>query len=125
MLDTHTFLWFINNTPELSITAKTLIEDADNDVYLSIGSLWEIGIKVSIGKLNVPQPLDGFMNRELAINQIKLIAINLRHIQEITILPFHHRAPFDRMLIAQSIVEQMPIISADRVLDNYGVKRLW
>jgi PIN domain nuclease of toxin-antitoxin system len=124
IIDTHTFLWFINEQPELSATIKTLIE-SDTDVLLSVVSLWEIAVKVSIGKMTLPDAFERFIPEQLMINDIEILPIALPHLTLISALPFHHRDPFDRLLIAQSIVEDLPITSIDKAFDAYGVNRIW
>lgn len=125
LLDTHTFLWFITDNPQLSSTAKTLIETPDNDRVLSMGSVWEMAIKLSLGKLTITQPFDIFLSHQLEINGIELLHIELAHITAILNLPLHHRDPFDRLIIAQSLVEQIPLLSADSTFDHYPIQRLW
>jgi PIN domain nuclease of toxin-antitoxin system len=125
LLDTHAFLWFVNNEGSLSNTARLLIEDADNQPILSIASIWEMAVKVSKGKLELPKPVEVFSVEQLKINFMSLMAINISHIAVVARLPLHHKDPFDRMLIAQSMAEELPIISADAVFDAYGVQRLW
>jgi PIN domain nuclease of toxin-antitoxin system len=125
LLDTHSFLWFIDNNPKLSAHAKTLIEDGTNEVSLSVASLWEIGIKLSLGKLTVSLPFDTFMSQQLEQNNIALLDLKISHVAAITNLPFHHRDPFDRLIIAQAMVEQIPIVGLDLAFDNYPVVRLW
>jgi len=124
LLDTHTFLWFVNDDPQLSIDAKRLLE-SDVDLLLSVGSLWEIAIKVSIGKLSLPDSYDKFIPQQVALNDIEILPINLAHLEVVATLPFHHRDPFDRLLIAQAMVESVLIVSADGMFDSYGVNREW
>jgi PIN domain nuclease of toxin-antitoxin system len=124
LLDTHAFLWFIDDNPSLSARAKALLE-SEADLLLSVASLWEIAIKVSIGKLILTQPYDVFMRRQLTDNDIKILPINLAHLGAVSTLPFHHRDPFDRLLIAQAMIEQLPIVSVDAAFDVYTVNRLW
>jgi PIN domain nuclease of toxin-antitoxin system len=125
LLDTHTFLWFINNDANLSPLAKTLIEDGQNSIALSIASVWEISIKLSLAKLTVPQPPLQFIENELRKNRIAVLAVGFRHLENLIVLPFHHRDPFDRLIIAQAVSESMPIISRDAAFDAYPVQRLW
>ena len=125
LLDTHTFLWFINDDPKLSATAKTLIEEPGNVIYLSAASLWEIAIKVSLGKLKVPLPFTDFIKEQLRENSIVLLEIKPEHTGIVATLPFHHRDPFDRLIIAQSLHEKLPVIGKDEIFDVYGVKRHW
>jgi PIN domain nuclease of toxin-antitoxin system len=124
LLDTHTFLWFIDANPRLSLQAKALLE-SDADLLLSVGSLWEISIKVSTGKLTLAQPFDIFVPQQLADNDIEILPISLAHLGVVSMLPFHHRDPFDRLLIAQAMIEQLPIVSVDTAFDAYSVARLW
>lgn len=124
LLDTHTFLWFIEDNPRLSVKAKALLE-SDADLLLSIACLWEIAIKISIGKLALTQPLDVFLQQQLTDNEIEILPINLAHLVRLSLLPLHHRDPFDRLLIAQAMVENIPVVSIDPVFDTYSIKRLW
>lgn len=124
LLDTHTFLWFIDDSPRLSARAKVLLE-SDADLLLSVASLWEFAIKASIGKLKLAQPYNVFVPQQLADNEIEILPISLAHLEIISSLPFYHRDPFDRLIIAQAMIEQLPIISIDVVFDAYAVKRLW
>lgn len=124
LLDTHTFLWFIDDTPKLSAAAKKLLE-SDVDLMISAASLWEIAIKVSIGKLTLTQPFQEFIPDQLNRNSVKLLAISIAHLALVSSLPFHHRDPFDRLMVAQAISEQLSIVSVDDKFDLYGVNRLW
>ncbi len=125
LLDTHSFLWFVGNSPKLSGKARQLIHDLNNEVYLSIASVWEMGIKVSIGKMSLTQPIKSFVTSQLSANRINLLAIELDEIETISQMPLHHKDPFDRLLAAQSLVRGMPIISIDSKLDFYAVNRIW
>jgi len=125
LLDTHSFLWFINGSPQISTSARTLIEDASNQPFLSVASLWEMAIKVSIGKLSLGRPFETLIPQQLGLNGIALLGITISHTAVVTKLPFHHRDPFDRLLIAQAMVEQIPIVSGDTAFDMYTVTRLW
>lgn len=125
LLDTHTFLWFINADSSLSATAQAIIEAGDNVIFLSVASLWEMAIKVSLGKLEVPLPFAKFMLEQMRENNIALHGIQIEHIGLVATLPFHHRDPFDRLIIAQGLTEQIPIIGKDDIFDAYGVQRLW
>lgn len=125
LLDTHTFLWFINDDPLLSPIAKRLIESPENAVYLSIASVWEMAIKVSLGKLEVPSPFTDFIDAQVQENSISILAIKTSHAGIVTNLPFHHRDPFDRLIIAQARSEGYTLISRDEIFDRYGVERRW
>ncbi len=124
LLDTHIFLWFINNDPQLSPTARTLLE-SDVDLVLSAASLWEIAIKVSIGKMTLPKPFEIFIPEQLQQNQIEILPIAVNHLTNVSTLPFHHKDPFDRLLVAQSFAEGIPIVSVDTMFDQYNVNRRW
>jgi PIN domain nuclease of toxin-antitoxin system len=124
LLDTHTFLWFVNDSVQLSLEAKSLLE-SEVDLYLSIASLWEIAIKVRTGKMTLPKPFDEYLPQQIQLNEIEVLPIDLRHLSVITTLPLHHRDPFDRLLIAQAMVEQAMIVSADVAFDQYGINRSW
>jgi PIN domain nuclease of toxin-antitoxin system len=124
LLDTHAFLWFVNDDPQLSLAAKTLME-SEVDLLLSVASLWEVSIKVGTGKLDLPKLFDVFIPEQLELNEIELLPIELKHLTPLTSLPLHHRDPFDRLLISQSLVEELTILSADKIFDRYAVNRSW
>jgi PIN domain nuclease of toxin-antitoxin system len=125
LLDTHAFLWFIANDPRLGSHAQSLIQDPGNRRLLSMASLWEIAIKVSLGKLTLAQPLGQFVPLQLQLNQIEVLAIELPHVTAVGTMPFHHRDPFDRLIAAQCHIENLPIVSADTAFDSYSVRRVW
>jgi PIN domain nuclease of toxin-antitoxin system len=108
----------------LSISARTTIEQTET-LYLSPASHWEIAIKIALGKYALPEPFAQFMGRELADNDMTILSIEISHTAQLTTLPFHHRDPFDRLIIAQALAEELPIISIDSQFDAYGVKRVW
>jgi PIN domain nuclease of toxin-antitoxin system len=125
LLDAHALLWFLDDDPLLSGTAKKLIEDPSNHKFVSVASCWEIAIKVGLKKLDLGEPATTFLPRELTANHFDLLKIELRHATFVEMLPPHHKDPFDRLLVAQAIIEAMPIVSVDVALDPYGVTRLW
>ena len=125
LLDTHTFLWFVLNASQLSRVADALITDPSNDVLISPATYWEIAIKVGKQKLDLFAPYDDFMMRGIQGNDFEILPIEPRHTSLLTRLPMHHKDPFDRLLVAQALVEQIPIVSTDSALDDYGVTRLW
>ncbi len=125
LLDTHAFLWFITDDPQLSTVAKGHISDANNEVLVSPASYWEIAIKVRLGKYPLSVPYETFITRGIEGNGFKVLPIEPRHTSVLTTMPFHHRDPFDRLIVAQAQVEQVPIVSVDAILDTYGVTRLW
>lgn len=107
----------------MSIDAKSLIE-SDVDLLLSIASLWEIAIKASIGKLAIPNTYDQFIPQQVQLNCMEILPISMAHLAVVTTLPFHHRDPFDRLLIAQSMVEKVSIVSADEIFDSYEISSI-
>lgn len=125
LLDTHAFLWFIMGSSNLSASARALIEDEASERFLSVASLWEMAIKVSLGKLTLSAPLDALIPQQLNLNGIDLLGIRVERAAVVSTLPFHHRDPFDRLIIAQATVEDMPVVSVDPAFDMYAVKRLW
>lgn len=125
LLDTHAYLWFVGNDPRLSVKARDVIEDGGTVPFLSIAAVWEMAIKVSIGKLTPHVPFTVLIADQLARNDIILLDITVPHTLHVAQLPMLHRDPFDRMLIAQAMVEQIPIISADAAFDAYPITRIW
>lgn len=121
LLDTHTFLWFVNDNPKLSNHFKDLIEDTNNVSYLSVASLWEMSIKFNLGKLTLDPNYEEFVDREVNTSTIQLLNIELEHLRINSTLPFHHRDPFDRLIIAQSMAEDIPIVTVDSAFDKYEV----
>lgn len=125
LLDTQAFLWFVLNDARLSPTARTLLVDPANELLLSPASYWEIAIKVSLGKYQVPGSFKDFMDQQIAVNRLSILPITVAHSAVVASLPFHHRDPFDRLLVAQSLAENVPMVSSDPVVDAYGVTRHW
>lgn len=125
LLDTHTFLWFTLDDPALSRFAKTLIEDPANEIEISPATYWEIAIKIGNGKYSLPAPFTQFMEQQLLVNDFKILPITIQHASALIQMPKHHKDPFDRILVAQSLVESIPIVSGDVALDAYGVTRNW
>jgi PIN domain nuclease of toxin-antitoxin system len=127
LLDTHAMYWYIEGDPQLSATARTQIQDASNEVLISPASYWEIAIKISIGKWQLNRPYDEFI--DIGLNQygFKILPILPAHTARLIGLPFRakHRDPFDHLLVAQALAEQVGIVSADSDLDGYGVQRIW
>lgn len=125
MLDTHTFLWWIDGSDRLSQNAMNLLADPKRGFFLSVASIWELAIKIRLEKINLSEPLDQFVVNEMKRNKFRSLDITIRHVTGVSTLPLHHRDPFDRLIISQSLVEGMPILGADRIFDAYGVERLW
>jgi PIN domain nuclease of toxin-antitoxin system len=125
LLDTHAFLWFLLDDPQLNATAQAVIVDPLNTVEVSPASFWEIAIKIGLQKYTLPEPYQAFMEREIADNDFRILPIEPKHTALLTTMPHHHKDPFDRLLVAQAIVEGIPLVSADVQLDAYGVTRIW
>lgn len=127
LLDTHTLIWFFAGDSQLSNTARILIEDEDNNKLVSIASIWEMAIKESKGHLNLSLPLHEYIGQKLSLEDFNLLNINLDHLSEIVTMPFYHKDPFDRLLIAQAIREGIPILSKDSAFDAYSknINLIW
>jgi PIN domain nuclease of toxin-antitoxin system len=125
LLDSHTIIWFFQDDPLLSGRARSLIEDPVNRKWVSIASCWEIAIKVGLGKLKLGEPTRPYLERAIVRSNFDWLPITLEHATEVESLPPHHKDPFDRLLIAQAIVEGIPIISVDAAFDAYPVQRVW
>lgn len=125
LLDTHTVLWFWWDDPQPSTTAKALICDPNNRKLVSLATPWEVAIKVSLKKLDIGGPYPGFFPQHMRLNNFEWLNTADNHLAVVAGLPFHHRDPFDRLIIAQSIADGMPVVSADTAFDPYPVRRLW
>jgi PIN domain nuclease of toxin-antitoxin system len=118
-------LWFVLSDPNLTVQAKLVVEDPANVVLISPASYWEIAIKISAGRYRLNRSYEEFWQRGMVDNNIGVLPIDLRHTAKLVSLPFHHKDPFDRLLVAQALVEQIPLVSGDAMLDAYGIKRIW
>ena len=125
LLDTHAFIWLVTDDPRLSGTARKYILDGRTRLYLSSASVWEIIIKCTIGKLTLPGTPEHFISRQLTLNQIEELPITFKHAFHIHQLPDIHKDPFDRMLVAQSVAEKLPIITIDPIISRYDIKTIW
>ena len=125
LLDTHAFLWFVLGDSQLSAAARTLISDPKNDVFVSPATFWEVALKVSIGKYALAVPFEDFVRHGIDDNDFELLPIEIRHAAQLLTLPFHHKDPFDRMLIAQALADGLTLVSNEALFDAYGVKRHW
>ena len=126
LLDTSAFIWYVSSHRELSDPAKEIIGGSDNSVYLSLVSVWELAIKFRTGKLElIPPPFSNWVDRELAANNFRLLDIKIQHIKRVADLPLVHRDPFDRLIVAQSLAEDLPIITNDKIFDAYHIQRIW
>ena len=125
LLDTHTLLWLVEDDPQLSQTALDLLVDPGNELLLSPATYWELAIKISIRKYQLTDPLADYMAEAVQLYGLSILSIDVKHAEAIVTLPHHHKDPFDRLLVAQALVEQIPIVSSDDQLDAYGVTRIW
>jgi PIN domain nuclease of toxin-antitoxin system len=125
LLDTHTFLWWTTNDPRLSPAARAFIMDGRNEVYFSVASAWEIAIKAARGRLGLPSAPDRYVTERLRSNGFKRLPIQMSHALEVYHLPPNHADPFDRLLIAQSRLENLPLLSGDGAISSYDVKTIW
>src|SRR5271168_3089468 len=125
LLDTHALLWWLSDDPALTTSARKTITDTKNAVYVSAASAWEIATKVRLGKLPTAVDLASDFAGQIEREGLQLLPISADHGIRAGLLPGPHKDPFDRMLIAQAQVENVPIVSNDRALDGYGVRRLW
>jgi PIN domain nuclease of toxin-antitoxin system len=125
LLDTHAFIWWDNDKSQLSQPALDACLDQSNTLFLSIASIWEMQIKIQTGKLSFTIPLEQRIIEQTRINGLKILPIRQKHIYTLAVLPDHHRDPFDRLLIAQSIYEKMTLISHDAQIKQYSLQLLW
>ena len=125
LLDTHAWLWWNQDGPELSRAARRAIASPHNECWLSMASAWDMAVKIANGKLTLEGDLEHFLPEQMAENGFAILPIGIRHVARTVKLPFHHRDPFDRLIIAQALVEGLTVVSADRVFLKYGVRRIW
>ena len=125
ILDTHVFIWWTLTPEKLSSTVINLINNDYNRLLLSIASIWEMQIKITIGKLYFDKSLSDIVGSQRNINDVQILPVELEHIWQLDNLPLHHKDPFDRMLIAQAISENIPILSIDSVFYQYPVQIIW
>ncbi|MCL5044218.1 MAG: type II toxin-antitoxin system VapC family toxin [Deltaproteobacteria bacterium] len=126
LLDTHAFLWWIADDPQLSPRARRILGASANEVYFSAASGWEIAIKARLGRLSVAgADVESFVAQQVAANGFQVLPINLAHALKTYSLPDHHKDPFDRLLVAQAATEELALVSADRQLAAYKVRIVW
>ena len=124
-LDTHAFLWMVTDDKRLSRRARAVIADRSNELFLSAAGAWELVLKAQAGKLELEGGAVVFLRQELAANAISLLPIDLPHVVQLAELPPLHHDPFDRLLIAQAQVEELPVLTADRAIKKYSVRTIW
>jgi PIN domain nuclease of toxin-antitoxin system len=124
LLDTHVFIWWADQQESLSATAPSALKDEANELVLSVASVWEMQIKVQLGKLKLSRLLRELVESQVETNDLKILRVELAHVLVLDTLPFHHKDPFDRMLIAQSIQENLTLVSSDPQFPAYSVELL-
>ncbi len=125
LLDTHAFLWWILDTPKLPPQVRGIISDGDNELFFSAASCWEIAIKAQLGRIKLPAKPDIFISEQLSINAVQALPIQISHALHVFNLPLLHSDPFDRMIIAQAQMEDLPILTSDPLIAKYKVKVIW
>ena len=125
LLDTHTFLWFVLDDPGISTEAKLIIEDSKNKIYFSAASAWEIAIKTKLARLKIKGEIESFIIEQLSANSFAPLSITISHSLYTERLPQIHKDPFDRILISQSKLEDLPLISKNKVIRKYKVRSIW
>ena len=125
LIDSHALICYVDQDKLLSHASQAAISDPANDLLLSAGSIWEIGIKIGLGKLVLTQPFKRWMNQAISDLDVTVLPLTVQYVDVQLSLPKHHGDPFDRLIVAQAIIEQVPIISADANLDAYGITRIW
>ncbi len=125
LIDTHALLWLITDDDRLSKNARQIFLSSESRLFFSAASLWEICIKMSLGKISLKNGWFQTIQKEMEINTIQWLPIEMTHCAEVAEMPFHHRDPFDRMLIAQAIVEDLQLLSRDRRISDYAIERIW
>ncbi len=125
LLDTQVFLWWVGGERKLSRRAKAAIGSPRAECFLSVASGWEMAIKLSLGKLRIDGAFERFLPEQIAANGFLALPVELKHVARVARLPFLHRDPFDRLLVAQALEEELAVATADSVFSDYGVKRVW
>lgn len=125
LLDTHTFIWSFSNTKKLSPTAAGELQDSVNEIFVSVAGIWEMQIKIKLGKIVFNDSLENIIIEQQQINRIQILPVQLSHALHLENLPPHHKDPFDRLLISQAIVENMTLVTADTEFAKYQANLLW
>jgi PIN domain nuclease of toxin-antitoxin system len=125
LLDTHALIWMAHDSEKLSLKATECVLNSSNELYLSVASIWEMSIKASIGRLSFQDSLSDIVDQQVSLNGLNILSIETSHALKVENLSWHHRDPFDRLLIAQCHQEGMTLISCDRIMDEYDIPRLW
>ena len=125
LIDSHALIWYVDQHQQLSPASRAAISDPSNELLLSAGSIWEIAIKIGLGKLNLTQPYSLWMSQALSDLGINILPITVEYADAQARLPKHHGDPFDRLIVAKALVENVSVVSADARMDAYGITRLW
>ncbi|AMW29519.1 type II toxin-antitoxin system VapC family toxin [Arthrospira platensis] len=125
LLDTHTILWFFMGNSRLSDKVRDLVEDGHNHKLISVATVWEMSIKQSQNKLTLEKTASDYIEEKIRLDDFELLPIQLNHLRILSSLPFYHKDPFDRLLIAQSMQENIPILSKDMAFNAYPIQRIW
>jgi PIN domain nuclease of toxin-antitoxin system len=125
LLDTHAFIWWITGSDLMPATMAEWLSQASGAIWISVASLWEMSIKIRLGKLKMPEPFDNYVLRQIHMNRLEILPIHAPHVFGTMKLPMHHRDPFDRLLIAQASIEKLTLISQDEALRAYDVPMIW
>jgi PIN domain nuclease of toxin-antitoxin system len=125
LMDTHTFLWWNTDDPLLSIRAREIIADGRNEVFLSAASVWEIVIKAAKGRLILPEPPARYVASRMSLYRFQPLPVQISHAAQVFELPPHHNDPFDRLLIAQSQLESMPLVTGEEDIKHYDLETIW
>jgi PIN domain nuclease of toxin-antitoxin system len=125
LLDTHTFLWWNLDDPQLSSVVREIIADGHNEIFLSAASAWEIAIKSARGRLILPEDPAHYVASRMNLHNFQAMPVQIHHATQVYKLPWHHTDPFDRLLIAQSQIESLPLLSADEEIRKYEVQVIW
>ncbi|OFZ86844.1 MAG: twitching motility protein PilT [Betaproteobacteria bacterium RBG_16_64_18] len=125
LIDTHAFLWWVEGDRPLAARARAALADQDNECLFSLASVWELAIKAGLGKLKLALPVRRYVVENVVANNFRLLEIRVPHLGRVESLPAHHGDPFDRLLIAQALEENLAVVTADPVFRKYGVKRIW
>jgi PIN domain nuclease of toxin-antitoxin system len=125
VLDTHAFLWWIADDDQLPSSARSIIGNRENELFLSAATGWEIAIKAKLGRIHLPGKVDSFIAKQLELNDIYSLPIHMSHALNVYNLPNYHRDPFDRLIVSQAQLEKMSILTTDPQIARYGVKVVW
>ena len=125
LLDTHVFLWWVEGDRALPAKARAALANPENECLISMVSAWEIAIKTNLGKLKLALPVKRYIVENVAANDFRMLAIEIAHVGRVETLARHHGDPFDRLLIAQALEEDIAVVTADPIFRKYGVKRIW